>query len=314
MTEATGLHLGFDWSVAPPPPRPLVARVVDTTFGEWRLSTKAGKLDDSCLALLQAMSSIGIEHLDLGRLEVGDPELLRALVRQASLTMSELQLVASCDLLSTSLPVASDLADQTGRPLELGVEFASPRLRAKVDGWQLHDFLDYLQAGVATAVSAGLPVNGIIDDATQTAPDVLAAELIAVADSGASRITLSDRRGLALPAAVGWVIPFARSVLLARRFAHVPIEWDGHSVKGAAAENALLALSRGADRVVAAALGAGQGASRAAVESIAAQDLSSFSEDSWQRLRQYSQAASKLLELPTAPSAKPTHAMGRAAN
>jgi hypothetical protein len=318
MTDATGLHLGFDWSVAPPPPKPFAARIVDTTLGEWLHGTPNAKLDDRCLALLHCTASIGVVHIGLGRLEARPPELLGKLVREVARTKAEMQVVCPCELLATLLPSADGLSAQSGRPLELGVEFASPRLRAKTDGWQLHEFLDYVQTGVDAAVSAGFSVNCIIEDAAQTAPDVLAALLLVAAEAGVSRITLSDRRGNAAPAAVAGLIPFARSVLLARRFAHVPVEWDGYSVKGVAVENALVALSGGAERVVAAALGAGQqGASRAPVESIVLQDFSTTSGDNLLRVRQYAQAASKLLRLGTQATqraAKPPQPSGLAAN
>jgi 2-isopropylmalate synthase len=150
-------------------------------------------------------------------------------------------------------------ASQTaGIPIEACIFIGSSPIRQYVEGWDIETMIELSVNAVEYSIKNELPVLFVTEDTTRANPDALKLLYTAAIEAGAQRICLCDTVGHATPEGVYSLVSYIKREVVDKSGADVGIDWHGHRDRGLSIPNTLAAMSAGADRVHATALGVGE--------------------------------------------------------
>jgi 2-isopropylmalate synthase len=306
MRGHTG-DLAFDWNDAGPLPAPSpgVVSFDDETLRDGLQSPSARHPSlDERIGFLELAASLGITSADVGlpgasARAAADAEALCRAIFDAGLPI-----VPNCAARTAEVDIRPilEIAQRTGREVEVALFLASSPIRCHVEGWSVADLLERTERWVSFAVRRGAPVTFVAEDSTRSHPDDLRRLYGAAVRAGARRICIADTTGQATPLGAFRLAAFVKETLKELDAPGVGIDWHGHNDRGLSVANALAAAWGGADRLHATALGVGERVGNPPMEQLLVNvRLLGWARPDLSRLVRYAEHASRMLDVPIAP-------------
>jgi 2-isopropylmalate synthase len=211
------------------------------------------------IEILHLMEDLGIGSADLGLPGAGgrarsDIELL---VREISGSRMRLSPNVAVRTVVSEIEPVVELIQRTGTPVEACAFIGSSALRQFAEGWELDHIVRLSVEAVRFGVEHGVPMCYVTEDTTRARPDALDRLYTSAIEAGATRIVIADTVGHATPIGVRAVVKHVLGVVQ-RTGQSVFVDWHGHSDRGLAIPNCMMAIASGVDRVHATALGIGE--------------------------------------------------------
>ena len=113
-------------------------------------------------------------------------------------------------------------------------------------------------------------VIGATEHTTQTPPDFLKEIIKTQVDSGIDVFCIADTIGIARPGGTYRLVTHVKQILQDLNAEHILVDWHGHDDLGNGTNNALVAISAGANRIHVVARGAGERAGNTQLEGVIA--------------------------------------------
>ena len=271
MTSIDRSALVFDWN-GERDARPAHAAVNDETLRDGLQAPSVREPpDEHKRRLVHLMAELGIEAASIG-FPASGPRMLaqcRLLAREVASARLPLSLNCAARARQSDLLPIVELSQQTGMAIEAGAFLGTSALRHGGTR-SLDELRAELEAAVGFAVRNGVPVMFVAEDGSRAHPDALAALCLTAVGAGARRICLADTAGYSTPDGSARLVRFIRERVTASGDLAIAIDWHGHRDRGLALANCLAAISAGADRVHATALGVGERAGNAEMELVLA--------------------------------------------
>jgi isopropylmalate/homocitrate/citramalate synthase len=302
-------HLVFDWNTVEPPAAqaPRAVSFDDETLrdGLQSPSIRHPSLNER-LRFLELAAAVGVTSADVGLPGAGARAAADAEALCRAVFDARLPLAPNCAARATEEDIRPivEIAQRTGRAVEVALFLASSPVRCHVEGWSLAELLRRTERSVAFAVRHGAPVTFVAEDATRSQPDDLRRVYGAAVDAGATRICVADTAGHATPAGAFRLVSFLRQMLKEAGAQGVGVDWHGHDDRGLAVANALAAAWAGADRLHATALGIGERVGNPPMEQLLVNArLLGWAQPDLSRLMDYAEHASRMTAVPISPGA-----------
>jgi len=216
------------------------------------------------MGLLQRLLAVGVDAVDIAIPVAGGPHLRDAIGLIGELP-SSVQPVCLARTVQADITAAAEMAQRSGRSIEVIVFVGSSPVRRWVEGWLVADMIAWMEESVTLAVKEGLKATIATEHTTETEPEVIRRIFRAGLESGGRRVCIADTSGAATPRSVVALLDFFRSDVL-DGFPGTPIDWHGHEDRGLSVVNALTALEAGATRVHGTVLGIGERAGNTPLE------------------------------------------------
>ncbi len=218
------------------------------------------------MQLLHRLLDVAVDAVDIGIPVAGGPHL-RDAIRLASELPEEVQAVCLARTLEADVRAAAEMAQRSGRSIEVILFVGSSPIRRWVEGWHVADMISWMEGSVALAVQEGLKPTIATEHTTETEPEVIRQIFRAGLECGGQRVCIADTSGAATPRSVVALIDFFDESVL-DGFPGIPIDWHGHDDRGLSVVNALAALEAGATRVHGTVLGIGERAGNTPLEAL----------------------------------------------
>ena len=256
------------------------------------------------IELLHLMAQLGIHAADLGlpgagpRARADINELCREIQR------SNLPILPNCAVRTATADVTAliEIADLVGMPIEACTFIGSSAIRQYAEEWSLDHMLKLSEDAVTLAVSHGLPVTFVTEDTTRAAPDTIRRLYKIAIEAGARRVCITDTVGHITPRGVRNLIPYVRQ-LIDETGEDIAIDWHGHNDRGLGVINTLTAMTSGADRVHATALGLGERVGNCSMDQLLVNlRLMGYISSNLEPLRAYVETASEATGVPIPPN------------
>ncbi len=295
----------FDWAVAGPH-RFTVAHPVevnDETLRDGLQSPSATDPPaDAKIEILHLMEDLGIECANIGLPGAGARQRQSAEILCQEIASSRLQIKANsaARTLDVDIRPIVELSQKTGVGVEACLFIGGSPIRQYAEGWSVDLILRRIREAIAFAVTEGLEVMSVTEDATRSSPEHLRLFLTAAVEAGAKRVCLADTAGAAIPEGVMNLVSWARGVV-EELGGGVGIDWHGHRDRGFDLANTFAAIRGGATRVHGTALGIGERTGNTPMEQILVNlRLLGLRDHSLDRLPDYAAAVSDALGMPFA--------------
>ena len=211
------------------------------------------------LRLLHLMEAMGIQTVDIGLPGAG-PRAVADITRLVEeMRDQRMKITPNCAVRTVRADIDPliEITQKTGVPIEACTFIGSSPIRQYAEQWSLDHILKLSVDAVSYAVTNGLPVMYVTEDTTRAQPDDIRALYTAAIEAGAKRVCVCDTVGHATPIGVRYLLKHVRQVV-ADTGEDVKIDWHGHSDRGLAIPNSMMAIATGADRIHATALGVGE--------------------------------------------------------
>jgi isopropylmalate/homocitrate/citramalate synthase len=300
-------ELTFDWNDAGPSPAPSPGAVSfdDETLRDGLQSPSARHPSlDERIGFLELAASLGITSADVGLPGAGARAAADVEALCRAIFDTGLPIVPNCAARAAEADIRPilEIAQHTGREVEVALFLASSPVRCHVEGWSLADLLERTERWVSFAVRGGAPVTFVAEDSTRSHPDDLRRLYGEAVRAGARRICVADTTGQATPLGAFRLAAFVKQTLNELNAAGVGIDWHGHNDRGLSVANALAAAWGGADRLHATALGVGERVGNPPMEQLLVNvRLLGWARPDLSRLVQYAAHAGAMLDVPIAP-------------
>ncbi len=211
------------------------------------------------IGFLELMEELGIQCADIG-LPGSGPRAqadITAMVRH--IVKNKMKLRPNCAVRTVKADITPliEISQKTGYPIEACAFIGSSPIRQYAEGWTIDKMIELSEEAVSYAVENKLPVMYVTEDTTRADPETLKRLFTAAIDAGAERICVCDTVGHATPIGVHYLMKYVIK-LVTKINPKVKVDWHGHSDRGLALSNTMMAIAQGADRVHATALGVGE--------------------------------------------------------
>jgi 2-isopropylmalate synthase len=209
--------------------------------------------------VLHLMESLGIDAADLGLPGAGGRAGadIERLVREIVDSRMRISPNVAVRTVVREIEPVVELMQRTGVPIEACAFIGSSALRQFAEGWELDHIVQLSEEAVRFGVEHGVPMCYVTEDTTRARPEALDRLYTCAIEAGARRIVIADTVGHATPIGVRAVVKHVRGIV-ERTGAAVAVDWHGHSDRGIAIPNCMMAIASGVDRVHATALGIGE--------------------------------------------------------
>ncbi|RLB50190.1 MAG: 2-isopropylmalate synthase [Deltaproteobacteria bacterium] len=253
----------YDWNAAQVPAwrGAHAVRVVDETLRDGLQSATATDPPiETKIEMLVRMAEIGVDVVSVGLPAASSRAVEQAVKLVRAITDRDLALVptAAARTVVSDVEKIADVAQRTGRPVEVYAFIGSSPIRHFAEGWDVDFLLKHIRSSVAVARRQNIPFCLVTEDTTRARPEVLEQLFCAALDGGAARLCLCDTVGHATPDGVSRLVRFVRDVVQANGHHDVGLDWHAHNDRGLALQTALWASEVGVDRVHGTALGIGE--------------------------------------------------------
>ncbi len=296
--------------------RPVAVELNDETLRDGLQSPSVTEPSaEQKLQLLHLMAGLGVSAVTVGYPAAGPRMQAQCRLLAGEIARGRLPLSPNASARTTESDVSAvaNVAHDIGMPIEAGIFIGASRIRRETQGWSVDDILRMTEGAIGLAVREGLPVMFVLEDASRTDPETLRAVHAEAIRQGARRLCLADTTGYATPAGTERLVRFVREEIIGPRIVGdvtcaasgagvaaetVALDWHGHRDRGLAVANCLAAITAGADRIHATALGAGERAGNAEMELVLANlYLMGIHRGDLTRLGDYCRLASQALGL-----------------
>ena len=191
------------------------------------------------------------------------------------------------------------IAHATGADIEVQLFIGSSNIKQLIEDWSLNQLCDYAATAVEFAKSHGLRVIFITEDTTRAHPNTIKQLYLHALAAGADRINVCDTAGYATPNGIFSLIRYIRSFLDEKGYEHIGIDFHGHMDRGLGLWNSIVALTAGADRIQACALGVGERSGNTPMEQLLVNlNMLKWINADLCKLNHYTQIISKYLQVP----------------
>ncbi|MEI6666845.1 MAG: LeuA family protein [Acidobacteriota bacterium] len=209
--------------------------------------------------LLHVMAELGIHSADLGLPGAGPRARADIIALCGEIQSARLPIKPNCAVRTVMADVQAlvDIADKVGMPIEACTFIGSSPIRQYAEEWSLDYMVQLTEETISFAVKHGLPVMYVTEDTCRATPDTIRRLLKAAIGAGAARVCVCDTVGHVSPRGVRNLIPYVRQ-LIKETGADIKVDWHGHNDRGLSVINTITAMTSGADRVHATALGLGE--------------------------------------------------------
>jgi isopropylmalate/homocitrate/citramalate synthase len=252
------------------------------------------------LRLLHLMEAMGIASCDVGLPGAGAhaERHIEALVREMQTQRMRIRPNCAVRTVIADIEALVRIAERAGMPIEAAAFIGSSPIRQFVEDWSLDHLLRLTEQAVSFAVQHGLPVMYVTEDTTRAHPDTLRQLFSAAIRAGAQRICVTDTVGHATPIGVRNLLHQVQA-LIAEVNPSVRIDWHGHSDRGLAIPNAMMAIAGGVDRVHATGLGIGERCGNTPMDQLIVNlKLEGLHQGSLERLSEYVHLVSDATDTP----------------
>lgn len=252
------------------------------------------------VSLLYLMNDLGITCADLGLPGAGPrfKDEVAIMAKEIATQKLNIQPQAAARTLIADIEPIVSASEEAGIPIEAAIFIGSSPIRQYVEGWTVDQLRELVEESVSFAVNHGLPVMFVTEDTTRANPDDLKLLYKTAIDAGAHRVCLADTVGHAIPHGVYTLTKFMKNFIDELGVA-VGIDWHGHRDRGLDIANSLAALSGGADRVHACALGVGERSGNTAMELLLVNlRLLGLIDNNLWRLKEYTKLVSESTQTP----------------
>ncbi len=211
------------------------------------------------IRLLHLMEDLHVDAVDLGLPGAGvnSVEHIETLMREIIDQKMRIRPNCAVRTVISDIQALVEISNRTGRPIEAATFIGSSPIRQYVEDWSLDRLLRLTEEAVTFAVKNGLPVMYVTEDTTRAHPDTVRQLYQTAIRAGATRICVCDTVGHATPIGVRALLRHVQAVI-AEVNPDVKIDWHGHSDRGLAIPNTMMAIASGVDRVHATGLGIGE--------------------------------------------------------
>lgn len=256
------------------------------------------------IELLHLMAQLGIHSADLGLPGAGPRARADIIELCREIQRSNLPILPNCAVRTALADVTAliEIADLVGMPIEACTFIGSSAIRQYAEEWSLDHMLKLSEDAVKLAVSHGLPVTFVTEDTTRAAPDTIRRLYKTAIEAGARRVCITDTVGHITPRGVRNLIPYVRQ-LINETGEDIAIDWHGHNDRGLAVINTITAMTSGADRVHATALGLGERVGNCSMDQLLVNlRLMGYISSNLEPLRAYVETASDATGVPIPPN------------
>lgn len=211
------------------------------------------------LRLLHLMESLGIDTVDIGLPGAG-PRAVADITRLVEeIRDQKMKIRPNCAVRTVRADIEPliEISQKTGVPVEACTFIGSSPIRQYAEQWSIDHILKLSEDAVSYAVGNGLPVMYVTEDTTRAQPDDVRRLYTTAIEAGAKRICVCDTVGHATPIGVRYLIKHVKEIV-ADTGEEVAIDWHGHSDRGLAIPNSMMAIASGVNRVHATAIGVGE--------------------------------------------------------
>ncbi|HZL86693.1 MAG TPA: LeuA family protein [Candidatus Krumholzibacteria bacterium] len=211
------------------------------------------------IRLLHLMEELSVDAVDLGLPGAGvnAVEHIETLMREIIDQKMRIRPNCAVRTVISDIQALVEISNRTGRPIEAATFIGSSPIRQYVEDWSLDRLLRMTEEAVTFAVRNGLPVMYVTEDTTRAHPDTVRQLYQTAIRAGATRICVCDTVGHATPIGVRALLHHVRA-LITEVNPDVKVDWHGHSDRGLAIPNTMMAIASGVDRVHATGLGIGE--------------------------------------------------------
>ena len=296
-------ELIYDWNVAGTgyPHRATAVEFDDETLrdGLQSPSVRDPSLEHK-IELLHMMEQLGIHSVNVGLPGAGPRARadIEALCRE--IQSARLRHRPNCAVRTVMADVTAlvEIADRVGMPIEASTFIGSSPIRQYAEGWSLDHMLRLSEETISFAVSHGLPVMYVTEDTTRATPETIRQLYRAAIAAGATRVCVCDTVGHITPRGVRNLLPYVRQ-LIQEIGADVKVDWHGHNDRGLGVINTITAMTSGADRVHATALGIGERVGNCSMDQLLVNlRLMGYIDTDLSGLRRYVEAVSEATGVP----------------
>ena len=256
------------------------------------------------IELLHLMAQLGIHAADLGLPGAGPRARADIIELCREIQRSNLAIQPNCAVRTTLADVTAlvEIADLVGMPIEACTFIGSSPIRQYAEEWSLDHMLKLTEESVSLAVTHGLPVMYVTEDTTRATPDTIRRLYKTAIEAGARRVCITDTVGHITPRGVRNLIPYVRQ-LLQETGEDIKIDWHGHNDRGMAVINTITAMTSGADRIHATALGVGERVGNCSMDQLLVNlRLMGYITSDIEPLRRYVDTASEATGVPIPPN------------
>jgi 2-isopropylmalate synthase len=211
------------------------------------------------LEILHIMEELGIDSADLGLPGAGKRAIddIERLAREIAQTRMRITPNVAVRTVVAEIEPIAGLMQRVGIPIEACAFIGSSAVRQYTEGWSIDGMLRLTEEAVRFGAERGIPMCYVTEDTTRAEPDTLDKLYTCAIEAGARRIVVADTVGHATPIGVRAVLKHVRRIV-EKTGERVAVDWHGHSDRGLAIPNCMMAIASQVDRVHATALGIGE--------------------------------------------------------
>lgn len=308
MTILDGHELIYDWNLQGEVPKP-PSKSIELNDETLRDGIQSPSITDpkieQKIQILHLMEELGIRGVNLGLPGAGERQRSDVLALAREIANCKLKIKPNCAArtLKQDIDPVIEVSQKVGIPIEVATFIGSSPIRQYTEGWTLDKLLKLTEESVTYVVEHDLPVMYVTEDTTRSLPDAVKQLYSTAIGCGARRICVCDTVGHATPHGVGQLISYVVQVVKETHQADVQIDWHGHRDRGFSVNNAIAALTAGADRIHATALGIGERVGNAAMDIIIMNlKLLGWIDNDLSKLAEYCYLVSRACKVPIPPS------------
>jgi len=308
MTIPDGHELIYDWNLQGEVPKP-PSKSIELNDETLRDGIQSPSITDpkieQKIQILHLMEELGIRGVNLGLPGAGERQRSDVLALAREIANCKLKIKPNCAArtLKQDIDPVIEVSQKVGIPIEVATFIGSSPIRQYTEGWTLDKLLKLTEEAVTYVVEHDLPVMYVTEDTTRSLPDAVKQLYSTAIGCGARRICVCDTVGHATPPGVGHLLTFGVQVVKETHQADVKIDWHGHRDRGFSVNNAIAALTAGADRIHATALGIGERVGNAAMDIIIMNlRLLGWIDNDLSKLAEYCHLVSRACKVPIPPS------------
>lgn len=251
----------YDWNREEDLPAP--SKPIEFNDETLRDGLQSPSVDDPTVEqkveLLHIMDSLGIHAADIGLPGAGErprADILR-MTREIADHKLKIRPNVACRTLISDIAPAAEIVQEAGVPIDVCMFIGSSQIRRYTEDWTLEKMLQNTAEALDFCQKHDLETMYVTEDTTRAHPDTIRALYTAAMEHGARRLCVCDTVGHATPSGTRSVVSFVRK--LADDFdPSIKIDWHGHRDRDLGIANCLAAITAGADRIHATALGIGE--------------------------------------------------------